>query len=171
MSSLGTSKGILEIAKFGVYVTVPVVLMYAFANNTKNLQKFMGNDLVEMEAFEFRLEDKRFPRQQLEMEVIISTRLWMLHTIPKALSEQNPETEVHKEGGEKRRADPRGNFVEALTPVYCSLQELRFWAVTNFHHPDIARSYIVFPSKIVRPPSPEEMRERARELGRRKDTH
>ncbi|KAL3578101.1 hypothetical protein D5086_019605 [Populus alba] len=112
MSSLGTSKGILEIAKFGVYVTVPVVLMYAFANNTKNLQKFMGNDLVEMEAFEFRLEDKRFPRQQLEMEVIISTRLWMLHTIPKALSEQNPETEVHKEGGEKRRADPRGNFVE-----------------------------------------------------------
>jgi hypothetical protein len=43
MSSLGTSKGILEIAKFGVYVTVPVVLMYAFANNTKNLQKFMGN--------------------------------------------------------------------------------------------------------------------------------
>ncbi|KAG6757408.1 hypothetical protein POTOM_037718 [Populus tomentosa] len=98
MSSLGTSKGILEIAKFGVYVTVPVVLMYAFANNTKNLQKFMGNDLVEMESFEFRLEDKRFPPQQLEM----------------ALSEQNPETEVHKEGGKKRRADPRGNFVEAF---------------------------------------------------------
>ncbi|XLU81568.1 hypothetical protein S245_004988, partial [Arachis hypogaea] len=43
MSSLGTSKGILEIAKFGVYVTVPIVLMYTFANNTKNLQKFMGN--------------------------------------------------------------------------------------------------------------------------------
>ncbi|KAJ6890553.1 hypothetical protein NC651_024145 [Populus alba x Populus x berolinensis] len=72
MSSLGTSKGILEIAKFGVYVTVPVVLMYAFANNTKNLQKFMGNDSVEMEAFEFRLEDKRFPPQQLEMAFIHS---------------------------------------------------------------------------------------------------
>nr|POE87048.1 hypothetical protein CFP56_39425 [Quercus suber] len=43
MSSLGTSKGILEIAKFGVYVTIPIVLMYTFANNTKNLQKFMGN--------------------------------------------------------------------------------------------------------------------------------
>ncbi|KAJ9182199.1 hypothetical protein P3X46_006222 [Hevea brasiliensis] len=43
MSSLGTSKGILEIAKFGVYVTVPIFLMYAFANNTKNIQKFMGN--------------------------------------------------------------------------------------------------------------------------------
>ncbi|KAL3727115.1 uncharacterized protein LOC120286554 [Eucalyptus grandis] len=42
MSSIGTSKGILEIAKFGVYVTVPIVLMYAFANNSKNLQKFMG---------------------------------------------------------------------------------------------------------------------------------
>ena len=43
MSSLGTSKGILEIAKFGVYVTIPIVLMYTFANNTKNLHKFMGN--------------------------------------------------------------------------------------------------------------------------------
>ncbi|KAI4317926.1 hypothetical protein L6164_025752 [Bauhinia variegata] len=43
MSSLGTSKGILEIAKFGIYVTVPMVLMYTFANNSKNLQRFMGN--------------------------------------------------------------------------------------------------------------------------------
>ncbi|XP_039060772.1 uncharacterized protein LOC120204830 [Hibiscus syriacus] len=43
MSSLGTSKGVLEIAKFGLYVTIPIVLMYTFANNTKNLQKFMGN--------------------------------------------------------------------------------------------------------------------------------
>ncbi|XP_050215630.1 uncharacterized protein LOC126666799 [Mercurialis annua] len=43
MSSVGTSKGVLEIVKFGVYVAVPIVLMYAFANNSKNLQKFMGN--------------------------------------------------------------------------------------------------------------------------------
>ncbi|KAK9288373.1 hypothetical protein L1049_016827 [Liquidambar formosana] len=43
MSSLGTSKGVLEIAKFALYVTVPIALMYTFANNTKNLQKFMGN--------------------------------------------------------------------------------------------------------------------------------
>ena len=42
MTSLGTSKGVLEIAKFAVYVTVPIGLMYFFANNTKNLQKFMG---------------------------------------------------------------------------------------------------------------------------------
>ncbi|XP_065863191.1 uncharacterized protein [Euphorbia lathyris] len=42
MSSIGTSKGILEIAKFGLYVTIPIFLMYTFANNTKNLQKFMG---------------------------------------------------------------------------------------------------------------------------------
>ncbi|XP_054820935.1 uncharacterized protein LOC129319866 [Prosopis cineraria] len=45
MSSLGTSKGILEIAKFGIYVTVPIVLMYGFANNSKNIQRFMGNRL------------------------------------------------------------------------------------------------------------------------------
>ncbi|KAF3456910.1 hypothetical protein FNV43_RR01564 [Rhamnella rubrinervis] len=43
MSSIGTSKGILEIAKFGLYVAIPIVLMYGFANNTKNIQKFMGN--------------------------------------------------------------------------------------------------------------------------------
>ncbi|XP_062117711.1 uncharacterized protein LOC133831433 [Humulus lupulus] len=43
MSSVGTSKGILEIAKFGLYVSVPIVLMYAFANNSKNIKKFMGN--------------------------------------------------------------------------------------------------------------------------------
>lgn len=43
MSSLGTSKGVLEIAKFAVYVTVPIGLMYFFASNTKNLQKVMGN--------------------------------------------------------------------------------------------------------------------------------
>ncbi|XP_019057536.1 PREDICTED: uncharacterized protein LOC104808586 [Tarenaya hassleriana] len=43
MSSLGTSKGILEIAKFGVYVAVPIFLMYTFANNSSNIKKFMGN--------------------------------------------------------------------------------------------------------------------------------
>lgn len=43
MSSIGTSKGILEVAKFALYVTVPIALMYTFANNTKNLQKVMGN--------------------------------------------------------------------------------------------------------------------------------
>ena len=42
MTSLGTSKGVLEIVKFAVYVTVPIGLMYFFANNTKNLTKFMG---------------------------------------------------------------------------------------------------------------------------------
>ncbi|XP_068635334.1 uncharacterized protein [Aristolochia californica] len=43
MSALGTSKGILEIAKFAFYVTVPIALMYTFANNSKNLQRVMGN--------------------------------------------------------------------------------------------------------------------------------
>ncbi|CAA2967956.1 uncharacterized protein LOC111382369 [Olea europaea var. sylvestris] len=43
MSSLGTSKGILEIAKFAVYVSVPIGLMYFFANNTRNLQKVINN--------------------------------------------------------------------------------------------------------------------------------
>lgn len=43
MSSLGTSKGVLEIAKFAVYVTIPIGLMYFFALDSKNLQKVMGN--------------------------------------------------------------------------------------------------------------------------------
>ena len=43
MSNVGTSKGVLEVAKFGLYVAIPIVLMYTFANNSKNIQKFMGN--------------------------------------------------------------------------------------------------------------------------------
>ncbi|KAJ0091908.1 hypothetical protein Patl1_25259 [Pistacia atlantica] len=46
MSSLGTSKGILEIAKFGLYVSVPIFLMYTFANNTKNIQKGYGQSVL-----------------------------------------------------------------------------------------------------------------------------
>lgn len=42
MSSLGTSKGILEIAKFGVYVSVPVALTYLVATDSKTLKKLMG---------------------------------------------------------------------------------------------------------------------------------
>ncbi|GAB2220103.1 hypothetical protein Droror1_Dr00007746 [Drosera rotundifolia] len=43
MSSLGTAKGLLEVGKFAVYVSVPIALMYVFANNNKNLQRIMGN--------------------------------------------------------------------------------------------------------------------------------
>ncbi|CAD6220866.1 unnamed protein product [Miscanthus lutarioriparius] len=42
MSSLGTSRGILEIAKFGVYVSVPVALTYLVATDSKTLKKLMG---------------------------------------------------------------------------------------------------------------------------------
>ncbi|OAY82515.1 hypothetical protein ACMD2_09364 [Ananas comosus] len=42
MSSLGTSKGLLEIGKFAVYVTVPIVLTYAVATESKTLHKLMG---------------------------------------------------------------------------------------------------------------------------------
>ncbi|KAG6766175.1 hypothetical protein POTOM_030244 [Populus tomentosa] len=73
MLSLGTSKGILEIAKFGVYVTVPIVLMYSFASNTSNLQKFMGNFL-------------RVDKCGRTLDAS-----WMVHAVPKALSEHNSE--------------------------------------------------------------------------------
>ncbi|KAF3496993.1 hypothetical protein DY000_02053759 [Brassica cretica] len=76
MSAVGTSKGILEIAKFGFYVAVPIGLMYTFANNSTNIKKFMGN-----------------------------------------------------------------------------------------------RSYVVYPEEAPRPPSPEELREMARELARKKNIH
>ncbi|OQU88569.1 hypothetical protein SORBI_3002G054901 [Sorghum bicolor] len=42
MSSLGTSKGILENAKFGVYGSVPVALTYLVATGSKDLKKLMG---------------------------------------------------------------------------------------------------------------------------------
>ncbi|XP_077239665.1 uncharacterized protein LOC143880509 [Tasmannia lanceolata] len=43
MSSLGTTKGILEVAKFALYVSIPIALMYTFANNSDNLKRVMGN--------------------------------------------------------------------------------------------------------------------------------
>lgn len=53
MSSIGTSKGVLEIAKFAVYVSVPISLMYLFANNNKNLQKIMGHVSIFLLSFFF----------------------------------------------------------------------------------------------------------------------
>ncbi|THU48031.1 hypothetical protein C4D60_Mb09t21940 [Musa balbisiana] len=43
MSSLGTSsRGLLEIGKFALYVTVPVVATYCFATDSKTLHKLMA---------------------------------------------------------------------------------------------------------------------------------
>ncbi|XP_072951835.1 uncharacterized protein [Typha angustifolia] len=42
MSSFGTSRVLLEVGKFAVYVTVPIVLTYAVATESKTLQKLMG---------------------------------------------------------------------------------------------------------------------------------
>jgi len=39
--SLGTFKGIVEIGKLGNYVTMPIIL--TFANNPRNLNKFIRN--------------------------------------------------------------------------------------------------------------------------------
>ncbi|RVW55576.1 hypothetical protein CK203_102812 [Vitis vinifera] len=45
MSSIGTSKGILEIGKFALYVSIPIGLMYTLANNSENMKK-----LIQMES-------------------------------------------------------------------------------------------------------------------------
>ncbi|CAL1411231.1 unnamed protein product [Linum trigynum] len=41
MSNIGVAKGILEVAKFAVYVSVPVFLM-SFAADTKFMNKLTG---------------------------------------------------------------------------------------------------------------------------------
>ncbi|KAL6323060.1 hypothetical protein AAG906_024630 [Vitis piasezkii] len=41
MSSIGTSKGILEIGKFALYVSIPIGLMYTLANNSENMKKLI----------------------------------------------------------------------------------------------------------------------------------
>ncbi|KAJ9700510.1 hypothetical protein PVL29_006024 [Vitis rotundifolia] len=41
MSSIGTSKGILEIGKFALYVSIPIGLMYSLANNSENMKKLI----------------------------------------------------------------------------------------------------------------------------------
>ena len=43
MSSVGRKKGLLEVFKFATYVAIPVVMMYAFANNSENLEKIIRN--------------------------------------------------------------------------------------------------------------------------------
>ncbi|KAG0485540.1 hypothetical protein HPP92_009619 [Vanilla planifolia] len=42
MSALGTPKGLLEIAKFALYVTIPATLTYAVATDSGTLHKLMG---------------------------------------------------------------------------------------------------------------------------------
>ncbi|RVW12321.1 hypothetical protein CK203_113134 [Vitis vinifera] len=41
MSSIETSKGILEIGKFAFYVSIPIDLMYTLANNSENMKKLV----------------------------------------------------------------------------------------------------------------------------------
>ncbi|GMN46819.1 hypothetical protein TIFTF001_016019 [Ficus carica] len=134
MSSLGTSKGILEIAKFGVYVTIPIVLMYNFANNRENLQKFMGNDYMSSFIGQKKHSDKGVYRNK--------AKPWL-----------NKDTR-------------RSNFG---IPWHDNFE--RLWFITlyeNYSEPK-DRSYIVYPPEAPRPPSPEELREMARELARKRN--
>ncbi len=43
MSGVGRKKGILEVFKFATYVTIPIVMMSMFANNTENLDRIIRN--------------------------------------------------------------------------------------------------------------------------------
>jgi hypothetical protein len=43
MSAIGKKKGLLEVFKFGTYIAIPIVMMYAFANNSENLEKIIRN--------------------------------------------------------------------------------------------------------------------------------
>ncbi len=43
MSGVGRKKGILEVFKFVTYVTIPIVMMSMFANNTENLDRIIRN--------------------------------------------------------------------------------------------------------------------------------
>ncbi|KAI5421599.1 hypothetical protein KIW84_045141 [Lathyrus oleraceus] len=101
MSSLGTSKGILEIAKFGVYVTVPIVLMYVYASNTDNtLHKFIGKGYA---TSRFELASKQ------------------------------------------------------------SSSKLHFLVIM------LQKSYVEYPKDTQKPPPPEELREMAREIARKRN--
>ncbi|KAI7748655.1 hypothetical protein M8C21_012455, partial [Ambrosia artemisiifolia] len=112
MTSLGTSKGVLEIAKFAVYVTVPIGLMYFFANNTGNLHKFMGGSL--------------------------------------------------------RTTRGRGKRTEL--PLYSFMRSLCLRKRDEFIDRGKRRQYVVYPPEGPRPQSPEELREMAREIARKRGT-
>jgi hypothetical protein len=53
MSSVGRKKGLLEVFKFATYVAIPVVMMYAFANNSENLEKIIRNVSLSFSVFTF----------------------------------------------------------------------------------------------------------------------
>ncbi|WOK91779.1 protein Pet [Canna indica] len=42
MSSIGRSKALLEIGKFALYVTVPIVLTYSVVSSSGTIHKLMG---------------------------------------------------------------------------------------------------------------------------------
>ncbi|KAK8944060.1 hypothetical protein KSP40_PGU018205 [Platanthera guangdongensis] len=109
MSSLGTSKGILEVAKFAIYVTVPVALTYAFVTDSGTLHKLMG---------------------------FIGSAL--LHS-----------TSI---------AEVRAPFIAESS--------ISVLAWENHHRP-----YVVYPPEGPPPPSPEELREMAKEIARKNESN
>ncbi|ONM27675.1 hypothetical protein ZEAMMB73_Zm00001d007822 [Zea mays] len=126
MSSLGTSKGILEIAKFGVYVSVPVALTYLVATDSKTLKKLMGLML-------------RYVSLRSSMSI------------------------------SRTRTYPLAIF---SLPVYVLIYSGSYRFTSRFklpvYVPPLQRPYVVYPPEGPRPPPPEELRERAREIARKR---
>ncbi|KAF4362824.1 hypothetical protein F8388_022481 [Cannabis sativa] len=145
MSSVGTSKGILEIAKFGLYVSVPIVLMYAFANNSKNIKKFMGNCKLKLIL-------------NLDEDAGLRELIMFLYEVGIC-----------------------GTFFNFYNPSLFHTDDLFHLNCQCFFHDydraeeydvnqfPISHSYVVYPPEAPRPHSPEEMREMARELARKKN--
>ncbi|XWS13753.1 hypothetical protein CRYUN_Cryun36dG0065300 [Craigia yunnanensis] len=147
MSSLGTSKGVLEIAKFGIYVTIPIVLMYTFANNTKNLQKFMGN-LISNKEFSIL-----FPVSfggVAKAQIFVAVEYGVLFNDAAFF------------------AGYFGNWPSVVGGID---DDFLLESKSFLFSFDVKRSYIVYPPEGPRPPSPEELREMARELARKKNNH
>ncbi|EEE66683.1 hypothetical protein OsJ_23333 [Oryza sativa Japonica Group] len=128
MSSIGTSKGVLEIAKFGVYVSVPVALTYLVATDSKTLKKLMG--LTEAEISTFELEFIPTPFRKM-----------------------------------KKPLDPDSSRIVLMNNAYALLDG---YSLSGSNANVVRREYVVYPPEGPRPPPPEELRERARKIARKR---
>ncbi|KAG6555287.1 hypothetical protein Mapa_003330 [Marchantia paleacea] len=43
MSAVGAKKGVLEVFKFGCYISIPILMMSAFAYDPQNLERIIRN--------------------------------------------------------------------------------------------------------------------------------
>ncbi|KAH0450882.1 hypothetical protein IEQ34_021574 [Dendrobium chrysotoxum] len=169
MSSIGPAKGILEIAKFAVYVTIPVALTYAFVTDSGTLHKLMGfassTPLVHSALL-------RLPNTRKSSRLHAPATAKVIRTCSKI---EDHATEL--EDGEC--VECIGQITRSLMTAMNHQAEVHILTrdrtcnvlisrdnTSESLYAFVQRPYVVYPPEGPPPPSPEELREMAREMAR-----